>query len=171
MTAWLRRTRTALFALVGTAGLALGALGAGCTSDGAGSNDTTRSPSDEVPRTARLVKRDRGELTYRPPDDGKIWVVEGENDRMLYTGRVRRGDEFQLQPARNRAYLNDRKVVDTDIKSDSGHRIYFESDDRRSGDTEWDLASDRARDRAADRDRDLDRDMGSDRISRDRGRY
>jgi hypothetical protein len=172
MTAWLRQTRTAfLTALVGTAGLALGGLGAGCASDGSGSNDTTRSSTDEVPRTARLVKRDRGRLTYRVPDDGKLWVVEGENDRMIYTGRVRRGDEFELEPGRNRAFLNDRQVVDKDIKSDSGHRIYFESDDRRSGDTEWDLASDRARDRELDRDLERDRDLGDDRISRERDRY
>jgi hypothetical protein len=167
MTAFLTRTRTALLAaVVGAAGLA---LGAGCASDSAGSKSTTRSPSGEVPRTAEVAKRGRGELTYRAPDDGKIWVVEGENDRVLYTGRVRRGDEFQLQPARNRAYLNDRQVVDKDVKSDSGHRIYFESDSGRSGATEWDLASDRARDHAADRD--LDRDIGNDRISHDRSRY
>jgi hypothetical protein len=170
MTAWLRQTRSPLLAaLVATAGLALGAIGAGCTSDDLGSHNdrgSTRNRSDAtadaVPSSAKLVKRDFGDLTYRAPDDGTIWVVQSSDDRVIYRKAVRRGDEFRLEPDRNRASLNDTTVVDKDVKSGIRHRIYFESDYRRSSDTEWDLASDRARDR------DRDRDMGDDRISRDR---
>lgn len=198
MTAWLRQTRTALLVVaLGTVGLA---LGAGCTADTLGSNDDrdrtgTRDRSDDprdppvgVPRTARLVDREFDEMTFRAPDDGTMWVVESTNDRVIYTDRVRRGDEFRLEPDRNRATLNGRTVVERDVKSGIRHRIFFESDyrsgdSRSGGDTEWDLASDRPRERARDRDlerdRDLDRDrdlrrnrdLGDDRISRDPYRY
>jgi len=196
MTAWLRQTRTALLAaLIGATGLS---LGAGCTSDDLGSNDSKsrtsdrsndryddrpgdrsddpRVPPEGVPRTARLVKRDFGDLRFRAPEDGTMWVVESTNNRVIYTDAVRRGDEFHLDPERNRGSLNDRTVIDKDIKSDIRHRIFFESDlrrssdsrsrdDYRSGDTEWDQASDRARDRFRDS------DLGNDRISRDPYRY
>jgi hypothetical protein len=168
MTARLRQTRTLLLAaLVATAGFALGAIGAGCTSDELGSHndrgstrDRSADSADAVPSSAKLVKRDFGDLTFRAPDDGTIWVVQSSDDRVIYRKALRRGDEFRLEPNRNRASLNDKTVIDKDVKSGIRHRIYFESDYRRSGDSEWDLASDRARDR--------DRDMGDDRISRDR---
>src|SRR5687767_2434227 len=162
MTAWLRQTRTTLLAFaIGAAGLA---LGAGCAADDLGSdNDRTPSRSDDdarnsdarsadgsVPRTARLVKRDFGDLTFRAPDDGTIWVVESSEDRVIFTDRVRRGAEFRLEPERNRGTLNDRSVINKDLKRDIRHRIYFESEYssdryRSSRDTEWDLASDRQR--------------------------
>jgi hypothetical protein len=187
MTAWLRQTRTAVLAVsLAATGLS---LGAGCTDtlgtdrDRSDSRSDTRDragdpqdPPPGVPRTARLVKREFGELNFRAPDDGTMWVVESTNNSVIYEKAVRRGDEFRLDPERNRAYLNDRPVIDRDVKPDIRHRIFFESDLRRSssdryGDTEWDLASDRERARARDRDRDLDRDLGDDRISRDPYRY
>jgi hypothetical protein len=79
-----------------------------------------------VPRSARLRARGTGPLTFRAADDGRVWVVETRNDRLVYEDRVRRGDEVRVDPDRDRVELNGRTVEDRDMISDSGHHVFFE---------------------------------------------
>jgi hypothetical protein len=90
--------------------------------------DTRRSTRgiDEIPTSASRVDEGNGpRLTYSPRRDGTLYVYDADDDRVVYSGGVRADDRFSLDPA-DRATVNGRTVLGTNLNPNHRYRIYFD---------------------------------------------
>jgi len=81
-----------------------------------------------LPRNAEPVAQGTGELRWRAPSDGHLYVYDADDDRLLFEQRVRRGDDVDVSPERDRIMLDDRTVYERDLVRRHAHRIYFDRD-------------------------------------------
>jgi hypothetical protein len=75
------------------------------------------------------VAVDAGEgsnLTYEPSRDGVLYVYDVDDDRVIYVGRIRDRERFQLDPDGNRATINNRTVMRSDLNPRHRYRLYFD---------------------------------------------
>ncbi len=83
-----------------------------------------------IPRNARRVDSAQGttEMMFRATRDATIYVYDADADRVVYTGTLRDGDKFVLDPNDNIALVNGKKVLDKDLKSRHVFRLYVLED-------------------------------------------
>ena len=95
---------------------------------------TTGRGLDRIPRRAERVDAAQGtsELTYAARRDGTIYVYDVDADQLVYTGTLRDGQRFVLDPDDNLAEIDGRKVLDRDLKSSHRFRLYFAEDSLRN---------------------------------------
>ena len=92
--------------------------------------DTRRTSRgiDEIPTSANRVDEGSGpRLTYSPRRDGTIYVYDADDDRVIYSGGVRADDRFAMDPADNRATVNNRTVLGAKLNPNHRYRIYFDA--------------------------------------------
>jgi hypothetical protein len=106
-------SRLAKSAVVAAA-LALGM--AGCASE----------RHEGVPASATLGAESRGALTYTAPHDGMVYVVDTNDDRLIYSGAVHRGDVMRLDTQSRRIMLDDRPMQDKVLDTNHTYRVYFD---------------------------------------------
>ena len=75
-----------------------------------------------------VVKEGRGEMFYTADRSGEIKVYDADADRMVYSGHLRRGERFALNPNGNRAEVNGHTVLEQDLKRDHRFEIRFNPD-------------------------------------------
>src|SRR5262245_20140360 len=51
-----------------------------------------------VPDTAKVVAEGTGTISYRAPDDGRIFVMDVDTNTVIAAKRVREGQKFTLNP-------------------------------------------------------------------------
>jgi hypothetical protein len=84
---------------------------------------------EEVPGDAIEVSAGSRALSYRAPSDGRIWVIDSDDDnKVIYSGKIDRGDEIRVDMDRNRISLDGDTVFEKDLRSGNQHRIYFDPD-------------------------------------------
>jgi hypothetical protein len=93
---------------------------AGCTVD---SDDPVAELG--VPKGALAVEEGSGRLTYKPERDGRVYVYDIEDDRLVLEQPINANEEFVVDARDNRIMLNDKRVTERDLKSNHRHRIYF----------------------------------------------
>jgi hypothetical protein len=82
---------------------------------------------DEVPTTAtRVDEGDAARPTYSPTRDGTVYVYDADDDRVIFSTRVRRDERFVLDPDANRATIDGRTVLGTGLSARHRYRIYFD---------------------------------------------
>jgi hypothetical protein len=81
-----------------------------------------------IPDTAKVVAEGNGELSFRAPDDGRIWVMDADTGKVISSKRVREGQKFTLNPEANSAMLDSQKVISQDLKRKDKHQLYFEKE-------------------------------------------
>jgi hypothetical protein len=98
-------------------------LAAGCTVSG-------DDPVTElgVARGAVVVEEGAGRLSHEPNANGRVWVYDADDDRLVYEGRVNRGDDFIVDARENRISLNGQRQTERDLRSNHMHRIYFKEE-------------------------------------------
>jgi hypothetical protein len=102
----------------------------GCAGGGASGDDGqggSVSASDRVPSDARRVAEASGSrLIHRPLREGTIYVVDGENNKVLYKGAVRASSNVVIDPAANAITVNDQQVKPTSrLQPNHTYRLYF----------------------------------------------
>lgn len=126
-------TKTQFTAALLGLSLALGV--AGCAKD----------RHEAIPETAMNVSEAQGDIKWTAPDDGEIYVYDPAQDELIYSGRIRKGETFSLEPEDDEDKIRiDTQVVSTkDLKEGNKHKVFFKpaSDRERAAD----LASDRER--------------------------
>ena len=86
-----------------------------------------RRGMDEIPTSAKRVDEgDSARLTYSPSRAGTLYVYDADDDRLIYSGGVRADDRFAMDPADDRATVNGRTVLGSDLKPNHRYRLYFE---------------------------------------------
>lgn len=95
----------------------------GTTSDG----QIGSSGGSKVPTDARRVSEATGSrLVHRPLREGTIYVVDGENDRILFKGPVRANSNVVVDPAANAITVNDQQVKPgAKLEPRHTYRLYF----------------------------------------------
>jgi hypothetical protein len=86
----------------------------------------------EVPPRHRervLIVEGKHFIEFRAPRPGIATVVDVDRGEDIITVELRPGDHLTVDPDKNKAYVNNRKVYEHDLKSKHLFRIYF--DERR----------------------------------------
>jgi hypothetical protein len=78
-----------------------------------------------VPRGAVEVVVNRGATRWRADRDCIVWVVESEKDKVLWSGRVYRGEIVDVVPKHDRIFVNGHQVALREgMKGEIRYRIY-----------------------------------------------
>ena len=111
----------AKFLLVtGILGLAL--LTGGCASRGKAS----------IAEGARLVKSGTGGVEYTAKSAGTVYVLDGNDNRLLALGGIRPGQTARTDPAKGEITINDKVITQHVISDRHQYQIYFRPDGERS---------------------------------------
>lgn len=87
----------------------------------------------DIPTDARLVTEGDKTLTYQFERPGTVYIFDTETDKMVYSGKVERGQTLRVEPDRNKIMLDGKVVRDEDLKTKDNRRVFFEpSDDHRT---------------------------------------
>src|SRR5581483_12513358 len=77
--------------------------------------DTGVARPADVPMAAQLRGEGTDRVTTTAARDGTIWVTDVNNNSVIYSGRVNRGDTVVVDPANNRITVNEQSVYNQPI--------------------------------------------------------
>jgi hypothetical protein len=82
---------------------------------------------DEIPADAVAVDRGNGaDLRYEAPGDGAVYVFDEDDDRVVYIGRLQGRERFVFDPADDRATVDGKTVLRSDLNPRHRYRLYFD---------------------------------------------
>ena len=88
--------------------------------------DRTRPGLSEIPRDATQVREGEGRaIRYEATRDGRVYVYDEDDDRVVYTGKLYRGEEFVADPDRDLLAVNGKRLDDVNLRSAHRYRVYF----------------------------------------------
>lgn len=88
-----------------------------------------------VPRTARLRTEGRGDLSFKSPRDGYVYVVDTRDRKLVYEGPLDEGETLLIAPYRNVIEVDGQRVKRVkELDNKHIHRIFFERDSSRGRD-------------------------------------
>jgi len=91
--------------------------------------DAVRRGLDEIPRDAVRVEQGTGKtLRYDAERDGRVYVYDEDDDRVVYQGKLYRGEEFVADPDRDLLAVNGKRLDDVNLRSSHRYRVYFMRD-------------------------------------------
>ena len=123
--------RLAAVACVGflvTAGLSV----PGCAKDKNGTTGRTKTSasaegSRAVPEGARFISQSSSRLTHRVLRDGTIYIVDGETNKVMYSGPVKSGANIVVDPAASAVTVNDQQVkVRGTVEPRHNYKLYYQ---------------------------------------------
>ena len=97
-------------------------LGTAVIAGGCASDDRPGS----VPLTARELGAGREVATFNATEEGTVYIVDDTRNDMIYTGRVKKGDNVRVDAKDNRVLVNGAAVTEQDLLNDHKYKIYFE---------------------------------------------
>lgn len=91
-------------------------------------NSKDKGPYGEkgVPKDARMMDQGMGrEMTFVTSVDGRVFVFDVKNDRVVATPEIDARQVFKFSPGIDRITIDDKKVGRYDFDPNSQYRIYF----------------------------------------------
>ena len=89
----------------------------------------------QVPKTARLEAEGRGDLSYKAPRDGYVYVVDHRDRKLVFEGPLYEGETLLIAPYRNVIEVDGKKVKKVkDLENKHIHRVFFERSSTRRRD-------------------------------------
>ncbi|WP_428939867.1 hypothetical protein [Fontivita pretiosa] len=106
----------------------------GCEMFDGDDNDNDRTPSERrepltvsgVPKSAELLREGSGELSARASSDGKAYLYDVNDGRVVWSGNVQRGELITIDPDNDRAAVEGKVVFDQNLERRHSHRIYLD---------------------------------------------
>jgi hypothetical protein len=87
----------------------------------------TRPGLSEIPRDATQVREGEGRtIRYEATRDGRVYVYDEDDDRVVYSGKLFRGENFVADPDRDVLSVNGKRLDDINLRSAHRYRIYFD---------------------------------------------
>src|SRR3954467_13160927 len=80
---------------------------------------------DEIPARAEVVGEGTRTVTANAPGDGTVYVWDKTANKMIYTGKVERGDVVTVDAHRNRVLFNDKTALDRNLIDDHNYKVFF----------------------------------------------
>ncbi len=103
-------------AVLGVVAGSLGLFAVGCVHE----------KPDTVPSSALKVGESQKILSYAAPSNGRVYVYDATDNRILYAGDVMKGDMVSLDADKNRVTVDDKLVFEKGLNGSHIHRIYFD---------------------------------------------
>lgn len=83
----------------------------------------------DIPRDAVKVEEGAGDrLRYEAERDGRIYVYDEDDDRVVYSGNVYRGEDFVVDPGADVLSVNGKRLGDVNLRAKHRYRVYFMRD-------------------------------------------
>jgi hypothetical protein len=114
--------------------LLLPQLGASCASDGGNSDNGTQDGQTvpktyarpkRLPRSAEVIREGGGKLKWTADLDGTVYVYDGDDDAIRYTGPIKRGQEVVVSPKDDAVSVGGEIVYRENLRKDAHHQVYF----------------------------------------------
>jgi hypothetical protein len=81
---------------------------------------------DEIPRDAlRVHLEDPDHLRHKPDHDGRIYVFDEDADRVVYDGRLKRGENFVAEPGKDAVTIDGKRIGNANLNAKHHYRLYF----------------------------------------------
>lgn len=80
---------------------------------------------ESIPPSARLMVKDQGNVSFAAPDDGDVYVYDRSSGQLLYSGRMREGENLNIAAMDDEIRLNGRVVRDQQIRDNDEVRVFF----------------------------------------------
>ena len=100
---------------------------------------------DRMTPVGRLVAQGGGAVSYRAPADGTIYVYDDRVEKLVYSGPIREGQVFSVDPRNQRLMLDGQVIQDNALDSGDRHKIYLKENE--PGSVSQTTTIDRDRDR------------------------
>jgi hypothetical protein len=84
-----------------------------------------RSYRHSIPRDSHILTRGHGEIAARARGDGVVYLYDANDQRVVWTGHVRDGDQIKIDARKDRAWVNGVTVYNRNLVKDHEHRIYL----------------------------------------------
>lgn len=81
---------------------------------------------EEIPTTAMMAVEGDERLSYTAPHDGKVYVYDVNDDRMLYSGDVKEGDAVTVDPEKSLILIEGRTAMEDGVRDGHRHRVFFD---------------------------------------------
>jgi hypothetical protein len=83
--------------------------------------------ADEIPASATEISTGTENVSATAPHDGMVYVWDKDANRMLYTGKVERGDTIRIDAKHNKIFMDDKLVTKRDdLINDHHYKIFFD---------------------------------------------
>lgn len=93
----------------------------------------------------KLVAQGGDVFSYRAPSDGTIYVYDDRLEKLAYSGPIREGQTFTVDPRNKRLMLDGQVIQDNALESGDHHKIYLKENE--PGSVSQTTTIDRNRDR------------------------
>jgi hypothetical protein len=97
------------------AALGLSLLLAGCAND-----------QREIPPTARMVTEGTTNVTATAPHDGTVYVFDDTSNKMVYIGKVDKGDTVSVDSKNDQVLLGAKPAVQRELWDTHRYQVYFD---------------------------------------------
>ena len=83
----------------------------------------------EIPREAIKVEEGvGGTLRYEADRDGRVYVYDEDDDRVVYSGNLYRGEDFVVDPDSDVLSVSGKRLGDVNLRAQHRYRLYFMRD-------------------------------------------
>ena len=83
----------------------------------------------EIPRDAVKVEEGVGEsLRYEADREGRVYVYDEDDDRVVYSGKLYRGEQFVVDPKEDVLSAGGKRLDDVNLRAAHRYRLYFMRD-------------------------------------------
>jgi hypothetical protein len=80
---------------------------------------------EDIPKSAPMVAKGETDVTWAAPSEGDVYVYDQSEGKMLYSGRVERGDNLVVDARKDRILLDGRTVMDKQIRDHNEIEVFF----------------------------------------------
>lgn len=87
------------------------------------------NPRANIPANASNVASGNDRLSYTPASDGRVWIYDKTNDRIIYSGKVGYNQTVVVDPDQNEVRINDHVAAQNTLTKGSTFVIYFVAGD------------------------------------------
>jgi hypothetical protein len=99
--------------------------------DDHGRADEPRKRASGIPDDARLGNEGKGRIAFRAPRDGRVFIEDTHDLRLLVVAELFEGEEIYVDPGRDRILIGDQRLRGDEKRpqkliDDHRHRIYFD---------------------------------------------
>lgn len=101
-------------------GVALAATSVGCGN---------RNNNDNFIPVGQLAVEGEGPVSYVAPRDGTIYVYGGNDNNLVYSGPIKKGETFSVEPKEKRLTIDGRIIQEGALDTGNRHRIYLDAND------------------------------------------
>lgn len=73
-----------------------------------------------------LITEGEGRVAWNADQNGDVYIYNARQNRLLFNGPVRRGDQIEVEPWQDRILINNQPVFRQNMERSEPHAIYFE---------------------------------------------